>query len=85
VFASGTKFFHEFVEKTGADLIGTFYSQKRNSCICEVRRFSPVRAQILELHDCLSVELLVEISPNFGAAPYKQRMDEYERQKDALK
>ena len=83
-FASGTKFFHEFIEKAGADLIGTFYSPKRNSCICEVRRFSPLRSSLsLELHDCLSGKPLADIRPQ--GAGYEREMHEWEQRKDALK
>jgi hypothetical protein len=90
-FASGTKFFHEFVEKTGAELVETFYSPKRNSCICETRRrpfVGPVAGAVsFELHDCLSFERLSETSERSFGGPNRTQLlaDERQRQKDALK
>jgi hypothetical protein len=91
-YASGTKFFHEFVERAGAELTATFYSPKRNSCICETRRPSilPVSGRndvTYDLYDCLSVERLGEISvpgSSYSDA-YQRGMNERKRQKDALK
>src|SRR5262245_43066250 len=85
-FASGIKFFHEFVEKTGAtELTEAFYSAKRNSCICETRR-QPLAISgplTYELHDCLSLERLGEttVSGSSGASfgsitnPYQRGQD----------
>ena len=94
-FASGTKFFHEIVEKTGAtELTETFYSAKRNSCICETRRQPPTMSGPLtyELYDCLSLERLGDTSvPGsssvaFGSTnPYQRGQDERQQKKDALK
>ena len=82
-FASGNKFFHEYIEKSGAELIETFYSQKRNSCICEVRRYGPASSRLsLELHDCLSGQRLAQIYP--GGAGYEREMHEWQQRKDAL-
>ena len=87
--ASGTKFFHEFVEKTGAELTEVFYSPKRNSCICETRREPMARrlpgeygmSLTYQLHDCLSVEQLGETRVSGTHADLAIR----QRQKDALK
>jgi hypothetical protein len=80
---------HEFVEKSGAELTATFYSPKRNSCICETRRQPVVIRGPLtyELHDCLSLERLAETSEASYGGPdsCKRSMDERQRQKDALK
>jgi hypothetical protein len=90
-YASGTKFFHEFVEKTGADLTETFYSPKRNSCICETRRpiILPSAPDFTyDLYDCLSVERLSEIRVSSTSAAnnaYQRGMDERQQKKDALK
>jgi hypothetical protein len=90
-YSSGTKFFHEFVEKTGAELTETFYSPKRNSCICETRRpvvLPGVTDFTYDLYDCLAVERLGEIRVSSTSAAnnaYQRGMDERQRLKDALK
>ena len=62
----------------------TFYSQKRNSCICETRRsgVSPFLGFTFELYDCLSVERLSETREASYGGPNRQQlvMDERQRQ-----
>lgn len=98
-FSSGTKFFHEFAEKTGVEAMAIFYSPKRNSCICETRRPTLDGSFVtMQLHDCLSNELVSEsrvtigtfdslrgrpISP--GGDSYKRDVDAWQRTKDALR
>lgn len=61
-----------------------FFSQKRNSCVCEVASLSR-DTSLVELFDCLTRESLATASIKIGPPGFAQQLDTWKRRKDALR